>query len=61
MFFDDSAAVSASDIAAKARRIDREQKLSLLVIDYIQLVSGRATSDGRERREQQVADISRAR
>jgi replicative DNA helicase len=60
VFFDDSAAVSASDIAAKARRIDREQKLSLLVIDYIQLVSGRANSDGRERREQQVADISRS-
>ncbi len=30
------------------------------MIDYIQLVSGRATNDGRERREQQVADISRS-
>jgi replicative DNA helicase len=60
IFFDDSAAVSVSDIAAKARRIDREQKLSLLVIDYIQLVLGRQTRDGGERREQQVADISRS-
>jgi replicative DNA helicase len=60
VFFDDSAAISVSDIAAKARRIDREQKLSLLVIDYIQLVLGRQTRDGGERREQQVADISRS-
>ncbi len=57
ILFDDSMAVTVGDIAAKARRLDREQKLSLLVIDYIQLVSGRG--DG-ERREQQVADISRS-
>ena len=57
IFFDDSMAVTVGDLAAKARRLDREQKLSLLVIDYIQLVSGRG--DG-ERREQQVADISRS-
>ena len=57
IMFDDSMAVTVGDLAAKARRLDREQKLSLLVIDYIQLVSGRG--DG-ERREQQVADISRS-
>jgi replicative DNA helicase len=57
ILFDDSMAVTVGDLAAKARRLDRDQKLSLLVIDYIQLVSGRG--DG-ERREQQVADISRS-
>jgi replicative DNA helicase len=57
ILFDDSMAVTVGDLSAKARRLDREQKLSLLVIDYIQLVSGRG--DG-ERREQQVADISRS-
>jgi replicative DNA helicase len=57
ILFDDSMAVTVGDLAAKARRLDREQKLSLLVIDYIQLVQGRGTS---ERREQQVADISRS-
>jgi replicative DNA helicase len=60
IYFDDSASVTVSDIAAKARRLDREQKLSLLVIDYIQLVSGRGAGGGGERREQQVADISRS-
>jgi replicative DNA helicase len=56
LFFDDSAAVTVSDLAAKARRLHREQKLTLIVLDYIQLVQGRSSE---ERREQQVADISR--
>ncbi|MCP4007413.1 MAG: replicative DNA helicase [bacterium] len=57
LFFDDSMGITVSDISAKARRLDREHKLSLLVIDYIQLVQGRTTID---HREQQVADISRS-
>ena len=39
ILFDDSMAVTVGDLSAKARRLDREQKLSLLVIDYIQLVA----------------------
>ena len=39
-------AVTVSDIAAKARRLHREQKLTLIVIDYIQLVQGRSTTSG---------------
>ena len=50
-------AVTVSDISARARRLDREQTLSLLVVDYIQLIQGRQEV---ERREQQVADISRS-
>jgi replicative DNA helicase len=57
LYFDDSMAVTASDIAAKARRLHREQKLTMIVLDYIQLVQGRSSE---ERREQQVADISRS-
>jgi replicative DNA helicase len=59
ILFDDSASITVGDIAAKSRRIDREHKLSLIVIDYIQLVQGRINR-GDERREQQVADISRS-
>ncbi len=57
IYLDDSMAVNVSDIAARARRLHREQNLSLLVVDYIQLIQGRHDS---ERREQQVADISRS-
>ena len=57
IFVDDSAVLTVSDIAAKARRLDREEKLTLIIIDYIQLIQGRRRD---ERREQEVADISRS-
>jgi len=57
LFFDDSMAVTVSDISAKARRLHRENALSLIVIDYIQLIQGRSDI---ERRHEQVADSSRA-
>jgi len=56
IFIDDSGLLSISDIAAKARRLDREEKLTLIVVDYIQLIQGRKRN---ENREQEVADISR--
>jgi replicative DNA helicase len=57
IFIDDSAVISVSDICARARRLDREEKLSLVIVDYIQLIQGRGRE---ERREQEVADISRS-
>ncbi len=57
IFIDDSSAVSVSDIAARARRLHREHKLTMMVVDYIQLIQGRQASD---RREQEVAEITRA-
>ncbi len=58
MFIDDTGTLNVSDIAAKSRRLNREQKLSLIIVDYIQLIQGRGRND--ERREQEVADISRS-
>ena len=57
IFLDESVAVTVGDLMARARRLHRENELSLIVIDYIQLIQGR---DSAERREQQVADISRS-
>ncbi len=57
IFVDDSALLTVSDIAAKARRLDREEKLTLIIVDYIQLIQGRKRD---ERREQEVAEISRS-
>ena len=57
LYLDDSMAVTVSDISARARRLHREQNLTLIVVDYIQLIQGRRSD---ERREQQVADISRS-
>ncbi len=57
IYLDESVAVTVGDLMARARRLHREHELSLVIIDYIQLIQGR---DGAERREQQVADISRS-
>lgn len=57
LYIDDSASVTVSEIRAKCRRLKQTKGLSLIVIDYLQLMQ----SGGRvESRQQEVADISRS-
>src|SRR5882724_8873433 len=58
IFIDDTAAISVLEMRAKSRRLATEQKqLDLIVVDYLQLMSG---SSGRfESRQQEVSQISR--
>lgn len=57
LYIDDSAAVTVLDIRAKCRRLKAEMKdLGLIIIDYIQLMSGRKATDNRV---QEVSEISR--
>ncbi|MBT6717398.1 MAG: replicative DNA helicase [Nitrospina sp.] len=56
MYIDDSAALSVLDLRARARRLAAEQPLGLIIIDYLQLMSGRG---GTESRQLEVSDISR--
>lgn len=57
LFIDDTPGIRVGDIAAKCRRLQREHGLKMIVIDYLQLISGPANS--RESRQQEVSDISR--
>jgi len=58
IFIDDNPMVTVMDIRAKARRMkSREGGLGLIVIDYIQLMSGRGNA---ENRQVEVSEISRA-
>jgi replicative DNA helicase len=57
IFIDDSPALSALELRAKARRLRRDQKLGLVIVDYLQLMRG---PQGAERREQEISEISRA-
>ncbi len=57
VFIDDSASIGVLEMRAKARRLKMEHGLSLVVVDYIQLMRGRA---GMERREQEISDITRS-
>lgn len=59
IFIDDTPAISALEIRAKARRLAAEQKqLDLIVIDYLQLM-GSGGGRRNENRQQEVSQISR--
>jgi len=58
IYIDDSAALSVLEMRAKARRLHREKPLSLIVVDYLQLMRG--SSRKIERREQEISEISRS-
>src|SRR5579871_745993 len=56
LFLDDTAGVNLMDIHSKVRRMKSEHGLSLVVIDYLQLMSSRGRT---ENRNQEVSAISR--
>ncbi len=58
IFIDDSASANIMEIRTKARRLQMEHKLGLIVIDYLQLMEGRGRYG--DNRVQEVAEISRA-
>ena len=59
MFIDDSAGGNIMEIRAKARRLQMEHGLGLIIIDYLQLMEGhRHSSDGN--RVQEISEISRS-
>jgi len=58
IFIDDSAGLGILDLRARARRLKKEHDLSLLIIDYLQLMRGRSNTGG-DRREQEISEISR--
>jgi len=57
LYIDDSANIGVLEMRAKSRRLQAEHGLSLLVVDYIQLMSGRGRF---ENRTLELASISRS-
>src|SRR3972149_7053344 len=57
IFIDDSATISVIELRAKARRLKAEHNIGMVVIDYLQLISGRSRS---ENRQQEVSEICRS-
>ncbi len=55
IYIDDSATCNIMEIRTKARRLQIEHQVGLLVIDYLQLMEGRTTDN----RVQEVSEISR--
>lgn len=57
IFIDDTPALTVTELRAKCRRLHRDVKLSLIVVDYLQLM--RSPSYSSMSREQEISDISR--
>ena len=53
--FDETGGITSGHIKAKARRVHRKNPLSLMVVDYLQLMSG----DGGQNRNSEIEKISR--
>lgn len=56
MFFDDTSALTVLELRAKARRLKADHNIGLIVIDYLQLMSGHKAMESRER---EISTISR--
>lgn len=57
LFIDDTAALNIFELRAKCRRLKNKHNVGLIIIDYLQLMSG--TGDRNSNREQEISRISR--
>ena len=60
LFVDDTPALSILELRAKCRRLKQQHDIQMIVIDYLQLMSGDTASRKSGNREQEIASISRA-
>lgn len=61
LFIDDTPALSVLELRAKARRLKAQHDVQMIVIDYLQLMSGDSGGKGGSgNREQEIANISRS-
>jgi replicative DNA helicase len=57
LYIDDTSGLSVLELKAKARRLKKRYDISLIVIDYLQLMQSRKST---ESRQQEISDISRS-
>jgi len=56
LFIDDTPGITVLEMRAKARRLQAEHGLGLIIVDYLQLMSGRYSDN----RVQEISEISRS-
>ena len=57
LMIDDTPGISISELRSKCRKFKLEQDLKLIIIDYLQLMSGNGRYDSRQ---QEISEISRS-
>jgi len=59
IYIDDTPGITVSDLRTKARREAHQRPLGLIIVDYLQLMSGGARFGGDSNRVQEISEISR--
>lgn len=59
IYIDDTPGITVSDMRTKARREAHNQKLGLVIVDYLQLMSGGSRYASEGNRVQEISEISR--
>ncbi len=59
LVIDDTSGITASELRSKCRKLKIEQGLDLVIIDYLQLMTGAGKRKG-DSRQQEISDISRS-
>ncbi len=57
LYIDDTPGISIAELRTKCRKLSLEKNLSMIIIDYLQLMSGSGRS---ESRQQEISEISRS-
>jgi replicative DNA helicase len=57
IFIDDSSSISVIEMKAKCRRLKKKHGLTLVIVDYLQLIQGRRSA---ESRQLEISEVSRS-
>ncbi|MBK7939906.1 MAG: replicative DNA helicase [Lewinellaceae bacterium] len=60
LFIDDTPAINIFELRAKCRRLKMQHNIQMVIIDYLQLMTGASENNRSANREQEIAGISRA-
>jgi replicative DNA helicase len=58
LYIDDTPALSISALRTRARRLQRQHGLALLIVDYLQLLRGTGSRQGMENRVREISEIT---
>ncbi|MFZ4544486.1 MAG: replicative DNA helicase [Saprospiraceae bacterium] len=60
IYIDDSSSINVFELRAKCRRMKMKYDIQMVIIDYLQLMSGTSADGKNSNREQEISNISRA-
>jgi replicative DNA helicase len=59
LYIDDTPGLTIAALRARARRLKRQKKIGMVIVDYLQLLQGTGKGGNNENRVQEISEISR--